>query len=152
MALAGSMRNLAFSLFLAAFLVAIGVMLGVTITGRKASAQSPPVLIDSQALHITAADGTKSLWQLISEQNTGAQLPNKSISSFHFLVDPFSYPLIFPRVEGFQPPGFQWAILPSQDKKYNVPQYSLPASQALDFYFVRSSGPCSFLLFMEFYP
>jgi hypothetical protein len=146
------MRNLAFSLFLAAFLVAIGVMVGVTFTGRKASAQSPPVLISSEALHVTPAMGTISIGQLIRDQSTGTPLPDKSISSFHFLVDPFSFPLIFPRVEGFQPPGFQWAILPSQDKKYNVPQYPLPASQALDFYFVRSSGPCSFLLFMEFYP
>jgi hypothetical protein len=152
MAGAGSMRFLAFNLFLAAILVAIGVMLGLTFKGHQASAQTTTVTIASEALHITVADGTKSIGQLIREQSTGTPLPAKPIASFHFLVDPFSHPLIFPRVEGFQPPGFQWAILPSQDKKFNIPRLPLLASEALDYYFVRSTGNCSFLLYMEFYP
>lgn len=149
---AGSMRFLAFISFLAAFSASIGVIFGVTFTGHRASAQSTPVTVSSEAIHLTTADGTKSIAQLIREQSTGTPLPPKALASFHFLVDPFGNSLIFPRVEGFHPPGFQWAILPGQDKKFNVTQVPLPAMEALEFFFVQTNGECNFLVLMEFYP
>jgi len=148
---AGSMRFLAFNLFLAAFLVCIGAIIAVTFTRNQASAQSTPALIITESLRITSSQGTKSIGQLIDEQSS-VVIPNKAIASFHFLIDPFSNALIFPRVEGFQPPGFQWAILPGQDKKFNIPQVPLPAAEALDYYLVQTQGTCNFIVVIEFYP
>ena len=105
----------------------------------------------TQCLRITAAEGTKSIGQLLREQTTTV-IPLKAISRFHFLVDGLSNSLIFPRVEGFQPLGFQWAILPGQDKKLDIPQIPLLAPDALNYYFVRTSGACNFILVIEFYP
>jgi len=172
MAGAGSTRFFAFNLFLAAFLLSMAAIFGVT-WGRQASAQtqgtvdiisestalltqSSTAVISSggcmtQSLRITATEGTKSIGQLIREQTTTA-IPAKAISSFHFLVDALSNSLIFPRVEGFQPLGFQWAILPGQDKKLDIPQIPLLAPDALNYYFVRTSGACNFILVIEFYP
>lgn len=151
MAGAGSLRFIAFNLFLAAFLVCIGGIFGVIFTRDPASAQTAPALKITESIRITSAQGTKSLGQLISEQSS-VVIPPKAIASFHFLVDPFSNALIFPTVEGFQPPGFQWAVLPGQDKKFNIPQISLPAAQALNYYYVQTPGACNFIVVIEFYP
>jgi hypothetical protein len=164
-------------LVLAALLLSMAVIFGAT-WRHQASAQSQPVvdIIDestasqssqtlsssqtitsagvkliTQSIRLTAAQGTKTIGQLIREQTTTV-IPSQAISSFHFLVDPFNNSLIFPTVAGFQPPGFQWAILPGQDKKLAIPQIPLLAPQALDYYFVRTSGTCNFLLVIEFYP
>ena len=175
MASAGSTSFFAFNLFLAAFLLSVAVIFGVT-WSRRASAQTQaPVDVVTektallpqssaleispggcitQCLRITAAEGTKSIGQLIREQTTTV-LPLKAISSFHFLVDASSNSLVFPRVEGFHPPGFQWAILPGQDKRLDIPQYPLLAEDALNFYYVRTTGTtgtCNFILVVEFYP
>ena len=177
MAITGSTRILAFNLVLAAFLLSMVAIFGVT-WRQQASAQSQQTvdIIDestasqtqavssnqlitsgagvkliTQSIRLTAAQGTKSIGQLIREQTT-TTIPSQAISSFHFLVDPFNNSLIFPTVEGFQPPGFQWAILPGQDKKLDIPQIPLLAPQALDYYFVRTSGTCNFILVIEFYP
>jgi hypothetical protein len=175
MAGAGSMRIFALNLFLAAFLVSITAIFGVP-WRHQASAQSEPVVdlftdstvsgalsstqaistgggvkLITQSIRLTAADGTKSVGQLIREQTTNV-IPPQAISSFHFLVDPLNSSLIFPNVQGYQPPGFQWAILPGQDKKLNIPQIPLLAPDALNFYFLRTSGTCNFLLVIEFYP
>jgi hypothetical protein len=169
---AGSMRFLALNLFLAAFLVSIAAIFSVT-WSHQASAQTQEVVdvineptaslalsstqvispggLITQSIRLTSTEGTKSIGQLIREQTTTV-IPLKAISSFHFLVDPLNNSLIFPRVEGYQPLGFQWAILPGQDKKLDIPQIPLLAPQALDFYFVRTSGTCNFILVIEFYP
>ena len=171
MAGAGSMRILALNLFLAAFLVSIAAIFGVTWRHQASAqtqgtvdiiteptallAQSSTQLISSgglitQSIRLTAAEGAKSIGQLIREQTTTV-IPLKAISSFHFLVDGLSNSLIFPRVEGFQPLGFQWAILPGQDKKLDIPQIPLLAPDALNYYPVRTSGTCNFILVIEFY-
>jgi hypothetical protein len=172
MACAGSTRFFAFNLFLAALLLSMAAIFGVT-WSRQASAQAQGVVdvvtensallpqtstqeispggLITQSLRLTAAEGTKSIGQLIREQTTTV-IPLKAIYSFHFLVDASNNSLIFPRVEGFQPPGFQWAILPGQDKKLNIPQYALLAPDALNYYYVRTTGTCNFILVIEFYP
>jgi len=104
----------------------------------------------TSAIHLTAEDGAKSIKQVIAEQN-GEEIPEQPIKSFHFLVDPFNDALIFPRVEGFQPEGFQWGILPGQDKKFNIPKIDIPASEGLDFFLVQTTGVCNFLLITEFF-
>jgi hypothetical protein len=169
---AGSTRILAFNLFLVAFLLSVAVIFGVT-WRHQASAQTQVVVdvvnestasqtlistreissggLMTQCLRITAAEGTKSIGQLLREQTTTV-IPLKAISSFHFLVDASNNSLIFPRVEGFQPLGFQWAILPGQDKKLDIPQIPLLAPDALNYYFVRTTETCNFILVMEFYP
>jgi hypothetical protein len=165
---AGSTRFFAFNLFLAAFLLSMAAIFGVT-WSRQASAQTADVIkentasqmlistqaispggVMTQCLRITAAEGTKSIGQLLREQ-TATVIPLKAISRFHFLVDGLSNSLIFPRVEGFQPLGFQWAILPGQDKKLDIPQIPLLAPDALNYYFVRTSGTSNFILVIEFY-
>jgi len=178
MAITGSTRFFAFNLFLAAFLLSMAAIFGVT-WRYQASAQTEGTvdIIDestkssasggvstnetittgagvkliTQSIRLTASQGTKSIGQLLREQTTTV-IPNQALSSFHFLVDPFNSSLIFPTVEGFQPPGFQWAVLPGQDKKLNIPQIPLLAPQALDYYYVRTSGTCNFILVIEFYP
>jgi hypothetical protein len=172
---AGSTRFLAFSLFLVAFLLCIGAIFGVT-WRHQASAQTQQTvdIIDessvsltpsitqatlevagvklmTQSLRITLADGTKSIGQLLRTQTT-TPIPNQALASFHFLVDASNNTLIFPNVEGYQPPGFQWAILPGQDKRLDIPEIPLLAPQALDYYYVRTSGTCNFILVIEFYP
>jgi hypothetical protein len=171
-ACAGSTWFFAFNLFLTAFLLSVTAIFGVT-WSRQASAQTQ-VPVDvvtektasmalsstqeispggciTQSLRITAAEGTKSIAQLLRDQTTTV-LPLKAISSFHFLVDASNNSLIFPRVEGFHPPGFQWAILPGQDKKLDIPPYPLLAQEALEYYFVRTTGTSNFILVVEFYP
>jgi hypothetical protein len=152
MAGAGSKRILAFSLVLAALLLSIAAIFGAT--GRKqASAQSTGgVKASTEAIHILASEGTKSIAQLIREQSVGTPLPNQAIASFHFFVDPLNNSLIFSRVGPQNPTGFQWAILPGQDKKFAVPKTTVLAPQALEQYLVRTTGTTNFLLILEFYP
>src|SRR5262245_5083919 len=147
MTVAGSTRFFAFNLFLAAFLLTMAVIFGVT-WRHQASAQSTGgVKAGTEAIHITATDGTKSLGQLISEQSTGTPFPtNQAIASMHFFVDPLNNSLIFTRVGPQNPPGFQWAILPGQDKQFGVPKTLVLAPQALEQYLVRTNGTCNFLL------
>jgi hypothetical protein len=166
---AGSTRFFAFNLFLAAFLLSMAAIFGVT-WSRQASAQTADIIkentasqtlistqaispggVMTQCLRITAAEGTKSIGQLLREQTTTV-IPLKAVSRFHFLVDGLSNSLIFPRVEGFQPLGFQWAILPGQDKKLDIPKIPLLAPDALNYYFVRTSGTSNFILVIEFHP
>jgi hypothetical protein len=150
---AGSTRFLAFNLFLVAFLLSMAVIFGVT-WRRQASAQTTGgVKASTEAIHITTADGTKSIGQLIREQSTGTPLPtNQAIASMHFFVDPLNNSLMFTKVGPQNPPGFQWAMLPGQDKQFAVPKTLVLAPQALENYLVRTNGTCNFLLIMEFYP
>jgi hypothetical protein len=108
-------------------------------------------LIATEAIHLTLLDETKSLSKLISEQSVGSPLPEKPIAKLHFLVDPFNDALLFPTVKGFQPEGFQWGILPGQDKKFKTTKVKLNAIDALDFFLVKTTGVCNFLVVMEFY-
>jgi hypothetical protein len=120
---------------------------------QQASAQTTGgATASTEAIHITAADGTKSIAQLIREQSTGTPTPNQAIASMHFYVDPLNNSLIFTKVGPQNPTGFQWAMLPGQDKQYAVPKTTVLAPQALEQYLVRTSGTCNFLLIMEFYP
>jgi hypothetical protein len=153
MACAGSTRLLAFNLFLAALLLSMAAIFGVP-RRRQASAQTlGGVKADTEAIHITAADGTKSIAQLIREQSTGTPLPtNQAIASMHFLVDPLNNALIFSKVGPQNPTGFQWAMLPGQDKEFAVPKTTVFAPQAFEQYLVRTNGTCNFLLITEFYP
>jgi len=150
---AGSTRLLAFNLVIAAFLLYVAAANFGSKSPHRASAQTPvSVKASSEAIHITTADGTKSIAQLIREQSIGTPLPNQAISKFHFFVDPLNNSLIFSRVGAQNPTGFQWAILPGQDKQFSVPKTTVLAMQALEQYLVRTNGTSNFLLFVEFYP
>jgi len=154
MASAGSTKFFAFNLlFLAALLLSMAAFFGVTWRHQASAQTTGGVKASTEAIHITAADGTKSIGQLIREQSTGTPLPtNQAISSMHFFVDPLNNSLIFSRVGPQNPTGFQWAMLPGQDKQFAVPQTLVLAPQALEQYLVRTTGTCNFLLIMEFYP
>jgi hypothetical protein len=108
----------------------------------------------TEAIHLTSADQGKSIGQLIREQDPAGweRLPDQAISGLHFFVDPFNDALILPRVEAFMPPGFQWGILPGQDKRLFVPENPLSARDGLDLFLVQTKGTCNFLLIVEFYP
>jgi hypothetical protein len=149
---AGSTRLLAFNLFLVAFLLSMGAI--YVVTGRHpASAQTTGgATASTEAIHITSTDGTKSIAQLIREQSTGTPTPNQAIASMHFFVDPLNNSLIFTKVGPQNPPGFQWSMLPGQDKQFGVPKTTVLGPQALENYLVRTNGTCNFLLIMEFYP
>jgi hypothetical protein len=99
---------------------------------------TPSVKGTTHAIHLTSADQTKSIGQLISEQHS-EPIPNQAICSFHFLVDPENNGLIFPRVEAFQPPGFQLGILPGDDKKINIPEIPIKGEAALNLFFVKAA-------------
>ncbi len=115
------------------------------------SKKKTPV-VATESLHLTFEDGTVSLADLIKKQTVGSVLPEKPIASFHFIVSPFHSSLVFPRVVEFQPEGFEWGILPGQDKKFKATKVDLPAAEALEFFLVASKGNvCNFLLVMEFY-
>ena len=149
---ASSTRLLAFNLFLVAFLLSMAAIYGVTWRQQASAQTTGGVKAGTEAIHITAADGTKSIAQLIREQSTGTPTPNQAIASMHFYVDPLNNSLIFTKVGPQNPTGFQWAMLPGQDKQYAVPKTTVLAPQALEQYLVRTSGTCNFLLIMEFYP
>lgn len=108
----------------------------------------------TEAIHLTKADGTKSIGQLIREQDPRGweALPDQGISGLQFFVDPFNDALTLPRVEQFMPPGFQWGILPGQDKRLFVPENPLSAKDGLDLFLVKTDRVCNFLLIIEFYP
>lgn len=108
----------------------------------------------TEAIHLTSADREKSIGQLIREQDPRGweRLPDQAISGLHFFVDPFNDALILPRVEAFMPPGFQWGILPGQDKRLFIPENPLSARDGLDLFLVQTKGTCNFLLIVEFYP
>ncbi len=108
----------------------------------------------TEAIHLTSGDGIKSIGQLIREQDPRGweALPDQGISGLQFFVDPFNDPLIFPRVEQFMPAGFQWGILPGQDKRLFIPRNPLSAREGLDLFLVQTKRTCNFLLIIEFYP
>ena len=112
------------------------------------------VEVSTEAFHITAADGVKSIAQLIREQSTGSPTPAQSISSVHFIVDADGGDLTLARVEGGQPPGFQLTINAGQDKRFRVTRVPLKGIEALEFFPVKTESrtPCNFLLILEFYP
>ena len=150
---ASSMRLLAFNLFLAAFLLSMAAIYSVTWRQQASAQTTGGVKASTEAIHITTADGTKSIGQLIREQSTGTPLPtNQAIASMHFFVDPLNNSLIFSRVGPQNPTGFQWSMLPGQDKQIAVPKTLVLAPQALEQYLVRTNGNSNFLLIMEFYP
>lgn len=119
----------------------------------SAKAQVVPQNGATEAIHLTKADGVKSIGQLIREQHPSGweSLPDRGISSVFFFVDPFNDALILPRIEPFMPPGFQLGVLPGQDKKLFTPRNPLTVRQGLDLYLVRTTGVCNFLLIVEFY-
>jgi hypothetical protein len=151
MSVAGSTRFLAFNLVLAAFLLSIAAIYGVTWRDQASAQTTGGVKLITESLRITAADGTKSIGQLIRSQSS-IVIPSQAIASLHFLVDPFNNSLIFSRVGPQNPTGFQWAMLPGQDKKFAVPKTTVLAPQALEQYLVRSSGASNFMVTVEFYP
>jgi hypothetical protein len=121
---------------------------------RAAHNRPKSVSAITESIRITKADGAKSLAQLIRElPPASASIPDQAIKSFYFIVSPFDDGLIFPNVEGFQPPGFSWGILPGQDKRFEIPEIELKGAEALNFFLVQSQGKaCNFLLIIEFYP
>jgi hypothetical protein len=153
MACASSKRLLAFNLFLAALLLSMAAIHGVPWRHQASAQTTGGIKADTQAIHITATDGTKSLAQLISLQNSGTPLPtNQCIARMHFYVDPLNNSLIFTKVGPQNPTGFQWSMLPGQDKEFEVPKTTVLAPQAMEQYLVRTNGTCNFLLITEFYP
>src|SRR5262245_19857513 len=97
----------------------------------------PELIIISESITITRADGTKSLSQLIREQSTSTPTPDLQIKSFHFIVDAQHDALILDRNEGAQPEGFQIAIAPETDLKFNISKIPLNAPEALELFPVR---------------
>jgi len=146
--------------FLATVLIAVVIVFGYgwLMPSKDATAhdRNKPRSINgaTEAIHLTSADGTKSIGQLIREQDPRGwdALPNQGISALHFFVDPFNDPLILPRVEQFMPPGFQLGILPGQDKRFFTPENPLSAKEGLDLSLVKTKSVCNFLLIIEFYP
>src|SRR5262245_25861015 len=81
--------------------------------GQTTAAKQPPApvadKIDTQALHVTSADGIITIGELIRRQNLGSPLPtNLRIKTITFHVDPLHDALIFTPIEGFQHPEFRW--------------------------------------------
>jgi hypothetical protein len=111
------------------------------------------VLLITESLRLTQAEGIKSLGQLIREQSS-IEIPDQAISMVRFSVDPFSDALILPSVPQVQPPDFQWGVLPGQDREIKVAEAPFNAPEALDFSLAKSAGPkgCNFILTVEFYP
>jgi hypothetical protein len=101
--------------------------------------QPPPLRIGTEALHITDADGTKSLRQLIEEQSLGTPFGDRPLSSIQFVVDSAGGPLTFTE-------GFELTIDPGQSKKFEIPVTSKPAMDTLEDYKVRSDGPATNVL------
>ena|SRR5262245_48863301 len=126
--------------------------------GQTAAKQQPPApvadKIDTQALHVTNADGTTTIGELIRRQNHGSPLPTDlRIKTITFHVDPLHDPLIFPAVEGFQDPAFQWAVNPGASKTLRVTFVAaLTPMQAFDLYPVRTDGVANFLMVTDFWP
>lgn len=144
--------------FLCATLIIVGCSFGSgwVIAHIKASAHDrngQSVLLITESLRLTQADGIKSLGQLIREQSS-IEIPNQAISVVRFSVDPFSDALILPSVPQVQPPDFQWGVLPGQDREIKVAEAPFKAPEALDFSLAKSAGPkgCNFILTVEFYP
>lgn len=124
-------------------------------SGAGAGARKDLVNGATEAIHLTKADGVKSIGQMIREQDPRGwdALPdNETISALTFFVDPFNDALILPRVEAFMPPGFQLGVLPGQDKRLFTPRNPLTPKQGLDLFLVQTRGVCNFLLIIEFYP
>lgn len=145
---------LIFLLILTTFAFAYGY--GLINNSLKASGHDRKRSINgaTEAIHLTKADGAKSIGQLIREQDPRGweALPDQGISGLQFFVDPFNDALTLPRVEQFMPPGFQWGILPGQDKRLFVPENPLSARDGLDLFLVQTDSVCNFLLIIEFYP
>jgi hypothetical protein len=114
------------------------------------SAKKQSALSITESIHLTKEHGVISIGQLIRQQSS-IEIPNQPISGFHFLVDPYGGALLFPGNE-FQPQGFQWAVLPGQDKKFSVPELPINGPDALEFSLVKTDGVCNFILAVEFYP
>ena len=112
------------------------------------SLTQPPLClsIGTEALHITANDGTKSLRQLIEEQSLGTPFGNRPLSNIHFIVDSAGSALTFTQLGENTPPGFEYTINPGQSKKLDVPVTSTPVMETLESYKVRSAGAASNVL------
>jgi hypothetical protein len=105
------------------------------------SLSQPPLClsIGTEALHITKADGTKSLRQLIEEQSLGTPFGDRPLSNIHFIVDSANSGLTFTQI-GNTPPGFTLTLNPGQSKMWDVPITSTPVMETLESYKVRSAG------------
>lgn len=119
---------------------------------RKAKPSPTPLPISTEAFHITKADGTLSIAELIRRQSTGSPTPNLSLAAFSIYVDAGAGDLVLARVEGFQPPGFQLTIKAGDDKRVLTTKIALKAPQALEFFPVKTDSTCNFLIVFEFYP
>lgn len=79
-----------------ALLVYLCFTFGHTIAVQSVGSKRQSVALITESIHITAADGQKSLGQLIREQSN-VVIPEQAISSLRFLVSPFAGDLIFPK-------------------------------------------------------
>jgi hypothetical protein len=152
-------RSKRFSMFnpcLAAVLVSMAVIAGFTLTRRQASAQaSAPVKVMRIPVKVTAADGVKSIRQLIAENGPIIPYwPNQPVQTFHFLVsgDPTNSNLVLPGIPGAQPQGYQLGIPRGGDLRLTLPKLPMNVETALSYAFnVRTAGTCNFLLVLELY-
>lgn len=122
---------------------------------QTAAKQPAPVAdkIDSQALHLTSADGITTIGELIRRQNLGSPLPaNLRIKTITFHVDPLHDALIFTPVEGFQHPEFRWGVNPGASKTLRVTFVDLAPMQAFDLFPVRTDGVTNFIMITDFWP
>lgn len=120
-------------------------------SAQIAASSTPTPLISSEAFHITSADGEKSIAQLIREQSVGTPTPNRPIKSFHFIVDSMNDALILARNPAAHPAGFQLAVAPGDEIKFDVSKLPINAPEALEQFPVRTDGICNFLMFIELY-
>ncbi len=116
--------------------------------GAKASdGRQPQVNFARFELHLTSADGAKSLGQLAREQS-GQVIPDKTVTKIHFSIDALSNALIFPSAQGEQHPDFQFGIRSGDDKIYDVP--NVKAKILLDNSPVKTVGVCNFVVQIDF--
>lgn len=134
-------------------LLALGVFVtigAIRNSARGDGAEHRSVEPISESIHITAADGVKSLARLIREQSA-ITIPDRPVALTQFTIDAGHGPLIFPQND-FQPQGFEFAIRAGDDKALKFPRFPINAPEALDAFLVKTESVSNFILYVEFYP
>lgn len=102
-------------------------------------------------VHLTVEDGTKSLLQLIQEQDRTIKIPNEKVLSFYFVIDSKNDHLIVVGTES-QPPGFQLGIKPGATLTFPIVKLPVNAEVLMSGFLMRTDSVCNFFVRVEFYP
>lgn len=102
-------------------------------------------------VHITSADGTRSLLDLIKRDPHLGPIPNRKVSSFFFIIDAQSDYLIVQGTDS-QPPGFQLAIKPGDTKTFPIVKLPVNAEALMSGFMIRTNRVCNFFVRVEFQP